>query len=109
MHSKRILIVDGGELLIGGLLNNLQDQGKAQVFQINGKDIGKIRTEIQHVVPDVILLDDSYISDLPEIIFQLPENQKFHLIIIYTKENKLQIIDTQYIQIQTIADFINVL
>ena len=109
MHSKRILIVGNGELLIAGLLPNLQDQGMVQVFQINGNDTGKIRAEIQQVVPDVILLDGSYTSSLSEILFQLPDNQKIHVIIINTKDNNLQIIDTQYIEIQTMADFINVL
>jgi hypothetical protein len=97
------------KLLISGLLTHLQDQGKLKVYQFNGNEIEDIISEINKVKPDAILMDDSFTSEIVEIFFHIPDDQKFHLIIINSKENKIQIFDTQKIEIHTMEDFINAL
>lgn len=109
MQYKRILILGKEKLLISGLLTHLQDQGKLWVYQFGRNDTGEIISEINKVKPDAILMDDSYTSEITEIFFNLPDDQKLHLIIINSKESTIQIFDTQKIEIHTMADFINVL
>jgi len=109
MHKKHILIMGNEEILISGLLHRLQKQKKLIVDQFTTKNINKIIAEIKRTEPDVILMDDSLTSRIYEIFFQLPEDHIYHLVIINSKENKIQILITQKVEIHTIADFIDVL
>lgn len=109
MQSKQILIVGKEDLLNFGLLTHLQDQGKLIVHKISSNDIGEVLNQIIKLKPDAILLDDSATTDIVEIFFQLPDDQNLHLVIINSKENKIQIFDTKKIEIHSMEDFINVL
>jgi len=109
MRPKKILIVGKEELLISGLLTHLQNLEKIQVYQYSKKKVDGILAEIRKVEPDAILMDDSFTSIIGDIFSHFPDDQCFHFVIINTKENKLQILDTKRIEIHTMVDIINVL
>ena len=109
MHSKRILIVGNTEILISGLFSKLTRQTGLDVHQISNMDTDSIITELQNTKADVLLVEDTLAFEIPEILCRLPANQKLQLIIISTKENKIQLFDTQKIEIHSMSDFINVL
>lgn len=109
MQNKRILIVGEDDLLISGLLTHLQDQGKLIIHQFTGTGLKEIISEIRKTKPDVILMDDSFSKVVSDFFSQLPDVQNVNLVIINSKENKIQKVNSQKIEIHSIEDFINVL
>lgn len=109
MQRKHILIIGKEEILISGLLHRLQDQQTLLVDHFTTKNIPQMIAVIKAKEPDVILVDDSLTSLIYEIFIQLPNNHPYHLIVVNSKENKIQIFFTHNIEIQTISDFIDVL
>ena len=109
MRRKHILIFGKEEILMSGLLRRLQDQETLSVDHFTTKNVKKMVAEIKSKMPDVILVDDSLTSLIYEIFYQLPKNHFYHLIVVNSKENKIQIFITQNIEIETITDFIEVL
>jgi hypothetical protein len=109
MQFKRILILGKEALLFSGLLPHLQRQGELLIHKFDGLRIDDIVAEIKKIKPHAILMDDSFNSLIIDVFIKLPDDQKYHLIIINSKENTIQILDAQKVEISSIEDFINVL
>ena len=109
MQLKRILIVGSEGIFISGLLIRLQEIRKLKVYRTDGENIIGVIATIVEIEPDVIVMDDSVGVSISDLLFELPENYSLNVIIINTKENKLQIFNTKKIHIKTMEDFIEVL
>lgn len=105
---KRVLVVINKLLLRVGLESLLEGEHDLQVKSIQYKDANAFIEEIQRYAPNVVLVDESVMllnnANIVENLLSFPNIQ---VLIVYSRENRIQIIKIQEISVSESMDFIN--
>lgn len=105
---KRVLVVINKLLLRVGLESLLAGEGDLQVKSVPYKNETAFTEEIQRFAPDVLLIDESIgLTNNANILENLLDFPHIRVLIVYSRENRMQKIEKQEITISESLDFIN--
>lgn len=105
---KRVLVVINKLLLRVGLESLLAGEQDLHVKSIQFKNETALAEEIQRFAPDVVLVDENVgLLNNANILGKLLDFPNIRVLIVYSRENRMQKIEKREITISESLDFIN--
>lgn len=94
MNPKRVLIVNIQSLLIDGIASLLKTDGNFMIVSSDANDLATLVREIEHYVPDVILMDeDTYFVEPAGLLAALWNIPKIRLIVLDIQRIPVNVFD----------------
>lgn len=110
MVTKRILLVETGQLIGGVIRDLLASHPDYQVIGVNPSNPDEFQKAIQEDQPDVVLMDDTITIGCMSSAFQiLQEFPQLRLVILCSNENRAHVYSAQHVTVTELADFYSIL
>ncbi len=110
MVKRKCVLIERGALLTEGVGSLLQDQMKYQVVSCLFGNKDELICAIQELQPDTIVMSESSGEIyLEEIMRKHLGSRELRVIVLYDKDNKVQIFHRRQITISTTADLTKVI
>lgn len=104
----RVVVIGGEQPLWVGLKSILEKQSSLDLISLHSGDDQTLLQEIKDLNPAVIVLDEKFPSaDLAMILNMQKTFSELRVVIISSRENRLQIYDKRDILVRDLRDFIS--
>ena len=108
---KRVLIIKSG-LFVGGVINDIlkNNAEEMELWSVVPSDVSEISQVINQYNPDVLITDDTSPNEmLNEIILCARRFPNLRLVVICANENRVQIYNSQSVDVAHLEDFLAIL
>ncbi len=110
MVTKRILLVETGQLIGGVIRDLLTSHPDYQVVGVNPSNPEEFQKAIEEKQPDVVLLDDTITIGCMASAFQILQNfPQLRIVTLCSNENRVHIYSAQHVTVTELADFYSIL
>lgn len=110
MANTRVLLIESGRF-IGGVIHSLFERcEKITVIEAHPQDSIALMSEVDRVMPEVVVLDDTLKFDyLDDLLAYLRKANNFRIIIVDTGANQVEVYQKSKVPVLKTDDFITII